>query len=73
MEYVEDNNFRVFSPGKKKNDRQKLQDFIKYADDYHGTMVYIVDAGPMPIEPFSKSNKFYYNNEGSWYESPFGG
>lgn len=53
-------------------DLYKFLDLIDNPCNYRGRMVYITALGPTPRpDPFVFPQKFYFNENCQWYESPF--
>lgn len=49
-----------------------LQDLADNAADYFGRVVYVSKTDPANIiYPFTQPGKFYFNENGTWYASPF--
>lgn len=52
-------------------DLVKFNNYIQNAQNYNGCIIYITELGTLRPEPFTIANKFYYNEDGIWYGSPF--
>jgi hypothetical protein len=52
-------------------DYRTLEEFVANPCDYNGYQIYLSDAGPTPIGQFTISNKWYFNEDCTWYPSPF--
>lgn len=53
-------------------DLYKFIDLIDNPCKYRGRVVYITALGPTPRpDPFLFANKFYFNEDCQWFESPF--
>ena len=52
-------------------DYRTLEEFVAQPTKYIGYQFYLTDAGPAPVGPFTISNKWYFNENGLWYPSPF--
>ena len=48
-----------------------LEEFVGDPCKYNGYQFYLSDAGPSPVGPFIISNKWYFNEDCTWYPSPF--
>jgi hypothetical protein len=56
------------------NNSSELFQFIDYNENpqnYIGCIVFITALGDFQPPPFQMANKFYYNENGVWYTSPF--
>ena len=56
------------------NNSSELFQFIDYNENpqnYKGCIVFITALGDFQPSPFEMANKFYYNENGVWYTSPF--
>lgn len=56
------------------NNSSELFQFIDYNENpqnYKGCIVFITALGDFQPPPFQMANKFYYNENGVWYTSPF--
>lgn len=56
------------------NNSQQLPQFIDYNENpqnYKGCVIYLTALGDYRPPPFQIANKFYYNENGIWYTSPF--
>ena len=43
------------------------------AEDYHGCMFYLSATGSTAVPPFFQAQKWYFNENGVWFPSPFTG
>ena len=49
-----------------------FNDMIDNANNYRGAVLYLLDIGPtIRPDPFLWPDKFYFNEGGEWFESPF--
>jgi len=49
-----------------------FEDMIVNPNKYRGNVVYLTGVGPTPRpDPFLWADKFYFNEGGEWFESPF--
>ena len=52
-------------------DRAILTGFYNNSSSYSGRVIYVSSTGSSAIGPFDKENKYYFNENGVWYKSPF--
>jgi hypothetical protein len=52
-------------------DYKTLQEFVSDPDKYVGYQFYLTDPGASPVGKFVVSNKWYFNEDSTWYPSPF--
>ncbi len=49
-----------------------FKDMIDNGNNYRGALLYLLDVGPTKRpDPFLWADKFYFNEGGEWFESPF--
>ena len=49
-----------------------FKDMMDNANNYRGAVLYLLDVGPTERpDPFLWPDKFYFNEGGEWFESPF--
>lgn len=56
------------------DDSPQLVQFIDYVENpqnYKGCIIYLTALGSYHPNPFDLPNKFYYNEDGQWFASPF--
>lgn len=46
-------------------------DYVENPQNYKGCIIYLTALGSYHPAPFNLANKFYYNEDGTWYTSPF--
>jgi len=52
-------------------DRAILTGFYNNSSSYSGRVIYVSSTGSSAIGPFDKENKYYFNENGVWFKSPF--
>ena len=58
--------------GDNSEDRAVLSGFHSNSGSYSGRVIYVSNTGSAgSVGPFSTANKYYFNENGEWYNSPF--
>ena len=57
--------------GDSDEDRAILTGFYNNSGSYSGRIAYLTNTGSTAIGPFVSENKYYFNENGVWYSSPF--
>jgi hypothetical protein len=52
-------------------DRAVLTGFNENSASYSGRVIYVSNTGSSAIGPFTIQNKYYFNENGVWFKSPF--
>ena len=55
------------------DDFEDLVSLSAHAEKYHGCMFYLSATGSTTISPFFQAKKWYFNEDGIWFASPFAG
>ena len=73
LEVYQDNAFSIVNlDGNVSGDRTTLTDYNDNADSYPGRVIYVSNTGSAgSIGPFVQANKYYFNENGEWFSSPF--
>lgn len=62
---------QVLSASDLSSDFSTIQNMINNPNNFRGCIVYIYEVGTTLYPPFNIANKFYFNEGGTWFESPF--
>jgi hypothetical protein len=57
--------------GSDTEDRAVLTGFYNNSSSFSGRVVYVSNTGSPVIGPFTSQNKYYFNESGIWFKSPF--
>jgi len=57
--------------GANTEDRAILTGFHTNSGSFSGRVIYLSNAGDTAVGPFSIENKYYFNENGVWFKSPF--
>lgn len=69
---ISSNEVQVFCPIPGSYDATVLQQYADNAADHFGKVIYVANvSGAASISPFNQLGKFYFNEVGTWYPSPF--
>ena len=52
-------------------DYAQVQNLLRFPNNFKGYIVYIYELADVPVAPFDQVNKFYMNEGGCWFVSPF--
>ena len=73
LEVSQSNAFSIINlDGNVSGDRTTLTDYSNNANTYSGRVIYVSNTGSAgSIGPFIQANKYYFNENGEWFSSPF--
>ena len=57
--------------GSTTEDRAVLTGFHENSASFSGRVIYVSNTGSSAIGPFVVENKYYFNENGVWFKSPF--
>lgn len=66
-----DGKIQVLSASDTSSDFSTIQNMINNPSNFRGCIVYIHQVGTILYPPFDAVNKFYFNEGGEWFASPF--
>ena len=58
--------------GSDTEDRAILTGFYNNSSSFSGRVIYLSNTGSSAVGPFNTQNKYYFNENGEWFKSPFG-
>jgi len=64
-------NIKILSANDASPEFVELQARINNPNGYKGEIVYIREVGATLYPPFDQTKKFYFNENGAWFVSPF--
>ena len=64
---LKDENIHFLVSKPEHEDMEVILELANYPEDHDGKIVFIREIKGQPIKPFTKTNRFYFNDSGEWY------